>query len=968
MAEGQDEGLVASLRRLIAGEEKGDDLPRLRQAVADGRITLASVDGSLAAGYNLTGSTLHTGEGQAVSQSGGVNFGQSNQIHIAGSVIGSMTLSLPSAAEAIRLLDSLQPFQPEQPPPLDTLPEPGPLPPGSRLPFPRNAVFTGREDDLKSLAKSLLGKAQAEAGVTRSAISFTRCVAATGTGGVGKTQLAVEFCYRYGRFFHGAYWLHADQDMRAEIAACGVAMGLYPWPKALPEQVQVTLQAWGRDGIRLVVLDNVDDVGVVQEWLPKLLGARVLITSRQRDWPPDLGVGILPLDSLHRPQSRLLLQRLAARLEKAPEIDLDEIAERLGDLPLALDLAGRYLHDRRGLSIPGFLNELEQAGSALAHSALQDWTRHNPTHHETNLAATFTLSWNKLAGAGEPEACTAQHLLCAAGYCAANIPIPWEVFYHLVKAEDGQAQAEVDKALGALEDGGLMGLVEAGALIHPLLAEFARLQDGAREESVLPGLAEALKALADLAIQKGLPEQFKPLRAHVETTAGWAEQRGEEHASSLWGNFGYHLWQMAEFTGSKAAFEKSLRIEEAAFGPDHPQVAGAASNLGLALRALGDYSGAQALYERALGIYDATFGPDNPEISTVLNNLGMVLRALGDYAGAKTAFERALRIDEAALGPDHPNVAIRAANLGAALHGLGDYTEAKAAFERALRIDTATFGPNHPNVARNINNLGSVLRALGDYEGAKAAFEQALHIDEAAFGPEHPNVAFRVSNLGVMLRILDDTAGAQAALERALAIDEAAYGPDHPDVARDLNYLGEVLQARRDYTGAKATFERALAIDEDAYGPDHPDVARDVNNLGEALNALGDYAGAKTAIERALAIDEAALGPEHPNVARDINNLGLVLQALGDKAGAEAAFEKALHIDERAFGPDHPNVARDVNNLGKVQKDRGDTAGAKAAFERALGIYEKSLPWDHPNIHLVRGNLESLRLAVYRGE
>jgi hypothetical protein len=92
---------------------------------------------------------------------------------------------------------------------------------------------------------------------------------------------------------------------------------------------------------------------------------------------------------------------------------------------------------------------------------------HNPTQHETNLAATFTLSWNRLECLEEQKACTAQRLLCAAGYCAANTPIPWEVFYHLEGAEDGQAQAAV---------GGLDGLSGSGG-VDPPVAEFARLQD-----------------------------------------------------------------------------------------------------------------------------------------------------------------------------------------------------------------------------------------------------------------------------------------------------------------------------------------------------------------------------------------------------------------------------------------------------------------------------------------------------------
>ncbi len=94
------------------------------------------------------------------------------------------------------------------------VPEPGRLPPGSRLPFDRNALFTGRSEPLLDLARGLLHGQVASALITQ---------AIQGMGGIGKTQLAVEFAYRYGRFFHGVHWLNCAVPgaISAEIAVCG---------------------------------------------------------------------------------------------------------------------------------------------------------------------------------------------------------------------------------------------------------------------------------------------------------------------------------------------------------------------------------------------------------------------------------------------------------------------------------------------------------------------------------------------------------------------------------------------------------------------------------------------------------------------------------------------------------------------------------------------------------------------------
>ena len=80
------------------------------------------------------------------------------------------------------------------------------------------------------------------------------------------------------------------------------------------------------------------------------------------------------------------------------------------------------------------------------------------------------------------------------------------------------------------------------------------------------------------------------------------------------------------------------------------------NNLGSVLKDLGDLAGARAAYERALKIDEAAFGPDHPNVASDVNNLGSVLKDLGDLAGARAAFERALSIFEKFLPADHPNI------------------------------------------------------------------------------------------------------------------------------------------------------------------------------------------------------------------------------------------------------------------------------------------------------------------------
>eukprot|EP00971_Amphidinium_carterae_P350770 6491731-Amphidinium_carterae.2 len=95
-------------------------------------------------------------------------------------------------------------------------------------------------------------------------------------------------------------------------------------------------------------------------------------------------------------------------------------------------------------------------------------------------------------------------------------------------------------------------------------------------------------------------------------------------------------------------------------------------NLGNAYGALGDASKQHDHLERALRIQEAHYGPDHPEVAKTLTNLGDADGALGDASKQRDDLERALRIQEAHYGPDHPEVAITLANLGNAYGALGD--------------------------------------------------------------------------------------------------------------------------------------------------------------------------------------------------------------------------------------------------------------------------------------------------------
>src|SRR3954447_20823309 len=253
--------------------------------------------------------------------------------------------------------------------PLETVPKPEQLPVGSRMPWAPNPLFVGRQEDLKTLARHL------KAGDI-SAVGQVETAAATGLGGIGKTQLASEFVHRYGRFFAGGvFWMSfADPGaVSVEVADCGRSLNLHPSfdTLTLEQQVRLVEEAWQNPLPRLLVFDNCEDEELLHRWRPRFGGSRVLITSRRQEWGPTLGIKTVPLTTLPRPASTELLRRFRPDVPETETV-FDSIAQELGDLPLALHLAGSFLQAYRASSFgqpATYLESLRQTN--LAHPSLQ---------------------------------------------------------------------------------------------------------------------------------------------------------------------------------------------------------------------------------------------------------------------------------------------------------------------------------------------------------------------------------------------------------------------------------------------------------------------------------------------------------------------------------------------------------------------------------------------------------------------
>jgi tetratricopeptide (TPR) repeat protein len=725
------------------------------------------------------------------------------------------------------------------------------------------------------------------------------------------------------------------------------------------------------------------------------------------------------LDPLPRSESLALLCRLAPRLKSEPPEVLYPVADQLGDLPSAIDLAGHYLKERASLLPQEYLAELGDISLLRRHEALQHWAEVSSLPQAVPLTMAFLHLWHCLDIA-KPVDILAQRLFVLAGYCAPDTPIPPIVLKAAVKAPREPHHVEehlpvpfllgdlhgippsrssttidhvpsspiqrfkqrlfparaatVEEQASRLFDGALKRLIDLGLLVGrsdaPMISLLlGNLACGLAEEPAVESLTadqpllQLAEALAQVTYESFVSDQIQlcALRPHIEAVAPLCEVENPELSAKLWNNLGAYLLGIKEFSSAQVCLQHVLLIDERLYGSEHPKVMDDLNNLGVVLEALGDQPSAQQHYARALEISEHANGQPPAAAATTLKNLGILLRQQGDLSAAQRLFERAVQVSEQVYGPEHPMVAGSLNELGLLMQDRGDLESAQQNFMRALRIDERVYGPQHAALITALNNLAIALRDWGDLPGARQQLERALHIEEHVYGVQHPKVAARLNNLGSVLKAEGNLVGARQRYEQALRIDEQAYGPHHPKVIANHDRLGEVLIDLGDLLGAKRHLERSIEATEQIYGPEHPDVAASLNNLGIVLQLLGSLPQAKQQLERALQIGEKTYGPEHPNVVACRYHLGGVLKDLGDLRGAKEQFERGLSAAEHAYGTDHPEIAMRLNSLGCVLSDLGDYQSAKQHFERAMSICQHLPQTEEPLKRAVQINLEAVR-------
>lgn len=772
------------------------------------------------------------------------------------------------------------------------------------VPYRQNPIFTGRKDILAALHTHFID----------SKTSDTVIQALNGIGGMGKTQVAIEYAYYYQQEYQAVFWVRADSRDLFHSDITRIADALFPPERTHADEHHLftALQHWLQDHYHwLFIFDNIEDFALLDLIIPPRCSGHVLLTTRLQ------ATGTLAFAQTIKQMTTeegasFLLRR--AKVLAEPDLQIQqasadyalaqELAREVDGFPLALDQAGAYIEET-GRNLAHYLALYRQRSIDLLRRRGQF-----SNGHPQSVVTTLSLTFNDITNIS-PATLELLHLLA---------------FLH--------AEGIPDEMI-------VQGAPDLNEALRTLAADPLAL-DTALATLLNFSLVHRHADTTTLSIHRIVQEVLKE-RLPLEEQRLWAI-RVVRVVNRIFPEVDFNNWPLCQ-----------RYLPQAQICAEHithwqlvlTEAAQLLHRLGSYLYERGHYSEAETHFTHALTIYEQLLGSKSFDTAQVLNSLALLTWAQGKYQQAEDLLQRSLTIHEQVLGNNHPETAKILNNLALFFQEQGQYAVAEPLYQRALSIYEQTCEDQQSEIATTLNNLGLFYQDQGRYAAAEQYYQQALTIREGILSPEHPDLAQSLNNLATLYQDMENYQQAETFFMRTLAICEQALGPDHPDTARSLNNLALLLNLEGKYKQAEPLYQRALTLYENLFGPRHPNVAMCFNNLAFLSSTQGQYPQAETLYRRALAIYEQTRGEVHLDTALALNNLGKVFRVQGNYQQAEISLKRAIAIYEQILGLTHPDTALFMSNLADLYTFQNRYEQAEPLYQQALTIYAQSPEPEH---------------------
>jgi hypothetical protein len=776
---------------------------------------------------------------------------------------------------------------------------PGTIPPIWNVPA-RNADFTGRGATLELLRDKLAGGGRA----------VVVAQALYGLGGVGKTQLALEYAHRFMADYDLVWWVPSEraEETSGALAELARKMGLKVGDN-VAEAAEAALEELRRDSTPhwLLIFDNADDPKQLEPYLPTGSG-HVLITSRNQAWSHSaepLEVDVFTMD-----------ESVAHLLRHVPELDLADaqrVADALGNLPLAVEQASAWL-EQTGMPARAYVEQLATQSTRIL-------ALNQPPDYPMPVVATWNLSFDRLKGRSP----AAVRLLQLCAFFSPG-PISMDLLY----------SDEMNESLLSFDET-LTEKLMLGRVIRDI-SRFALIKVDQGSNSL------QIHRLVQAVIRSQMSDEEQEEARHEvhKILAGARPRQGETDDPANWSTYDI-IWP---HLGPSQAEEcddprtRQLLIDWVRYQWKH-----------------GEFESGLNLAKRLENLWAHQLGPDHQQTLHLQFQIANVLRSQGRFSEARDLDTYVLERQRAVLGADHPHTLMTAGGLGADLCALGEFQEALASDRETYESFKEQFGEDYPRTLNAAHNLASSLRLVGDCFTARRLDEETLDRQRQVLGRDHPYTHSSAASLAHDLRAAGAFRDSVDLLRDTWEKYQAVLGDDMLETLRTATSLAVSLRKAGEQSEARNLAQDTYERYKRRYGSDAPDAQSCALNLACDYAAVDDMPKALELVTGVKAALQASLGDDHPNTLVAANNLACYLRCIGRLPEALALTDDTLGRMRRRLGDSHPLTLSCAVNLANCRGDSGDLEAAEALERQTIALLREVLGRDHPDTLVCEANL-----------
>ena len=613
----------------------------------------------------------------------------------------------------------------------------------------------------------------------------------SGMRGCGKSQLAsdlAQWCEK--QEWSLVAWINAAsrESVQSDLAELAQRLPIDRSDKPNRDQIVnrcIDYFNSSNSGDRLIVFDNVKDIDDLIKLVPRGDGLRVVVTTtndcgwKNQSWE-SIKIGVFS-----REDSIKCLLRItdSKDLEAA-----DAVAQKLGDLPLAIAQAGATAC-AEDWTLKKYLVRLKRYSISIVIKPVQGDSYTEEVYKALLMAVDAAL--DKLGG-DEREVARRQ-LDGLAVLAQSGVPTRWidplSTDEYSSDLEENVPDIADENAHSALTRLVKMSVVQQSAdktitLLHRLQAQVLRENWGKEKTAAHEEAFDAAVEILGRTKYEQLPSNATDARRREvsDLIAQLSAIAVQDYSRSLFEReqirvYLYRAFKYGHDLGIKyktVELSAAVGVIEDVLGPDHPDTLTVRNNLALAYDSVGRFGEAIDAWEELLLDCQRVLGPDHPDTLTVRNNLAGAYHSAGRFGEAIELFEQVLADRVRVLGPDHPDTLTTRNNLAGAYRSGGRFGEAIDAWEKLLPDCQRVLGADHPVTLTVRNNLAGAYDSVGRFGEAIDAWEELLPDCQRVLGADHPvTLTVRDNFVGRLDEVID-------ALEKLLPDCQRVLGREHP--------------------------------------------------------------------------------------------------------------------------------------------------------------------------------------------